>query len=359
MSAVNTEPRELWGKNVVVDLATFPTEEEMASMDALTPHMEHKWFRGSGDHWLHYRKFAPKDTPVKGVVIYQHGIQAHSGIGYTIDDDTKLTNYALLGERLAEHGFALYLCDMRGHGFSEGLRFYVPDYSVNVDDLRNFCQHVVSNEGETKDLPLFLGGDSYGATLCLHVSRYWQDHPDQCPPGYRGSIVTAPAIYGDLPPYPVVFVLRYILKPLIPTRTPFFMPNPVSGDRIWRNYEQLKKDPLFAKTKDINLDGSGRPFRLGTATSLLSALEDVRTKIIPGLKVPFCSCQGTADAAVPLESTVYLDEKSSTPDADKSVNKEEGKFHDLYSEQTRQETVSTILNWINSRLDQPPFHHSN
>merc|ERR1712113_199823 len=182
-------------------------------------------------------------------------------------------------------------------------------------------------------------------------SRRWQDNPDKCPAGFRGFIVTAPAIYGDLPPLPVVLFLRYILKPWFPTRTPFFMPNPVSGDRVWRNYDQLKLDPTFHETKEVKLDGSGRPFRLGTAVSLLNALEDVRETIIPGLNVPFCACHGTDDAAVPITGTIYLDEKSATPDADKCIHKEEGKFHDLYSEQTRHETVSNILSWINSRLD--------
>ena len=357
MSAVNTEARKLWGKDVVIDLETFPTEDIISSIDGLTPHVEHGWFRGSGDYWLHYRKFVPKEEP-KAVVIYQHGIQAHSGIGYTLKDETKVTNYALLAEQLVENGIAVYLLDMRGHGFSEGLRFYVPDYSINVDDFDNFGQFIAADSFKNKDLPLFLGGDSYGATVCLHVSRRWQDNPDKCPAGFRGFIVTAPAIFGDLPPLPVVYFLRYILKPLIPTRTPFFMPNPVSSDRIWRNYEQLKLDPIFNTTIESNLNGSGRPFRLGTATSLLSALEDVRETIIPGLNVPFCASHGTADEAVPITGTVYLDEKSITPDADKIIYKEEGKFHDLYSEQTRHETISNILTWINSRLDKAPLHPS-
>uniref|UniRef100_A0A7S2W3A1 Serine aminopeptidase S33 domain-containing protein n=1 Tax=Eucampia antarctica TaxID=49252 RepID=A0A7S2W3A1_9STRA len=348
-------PCTLWGKDVLIDLKTCLSDEEIAAMDDIMPNMQHGWFKGTDNHWLNYRKFMPPDgQKPKGVLIYQHGIMDHCGVGYKLKDGTT-TNYALLGKSLIEEGFAFYVLDMRGHGFSEGLRHYVPDYSVNVNDFDNFSRFVDSSEFSGQDIPLYLGGHSYGGTICLHVSRMWQNDTSKKPNGYRGSLLVAPAIIGTLPAAPVVFVLRYILAPLIPTRTPFFMPNPVSADRIWNNQE-VTEHPMFLRTKKINFDGSGRPMRLGTAVSLLAALEDVRDKVIPGFKVPFCVCHGTADDATPISGTDLLDEKSNTPASDKSINKEEGKYHDLLSDVDRQETVSILLNWMNSRLDKDPFN---
>lgn len=354
MSAVNEKPVTLWGKDVVIDLNPLLSDEETAAIDDIMPNMQHGWFQGTDNYWLHYRKFSPPDeTKVKGVLIFEHGIQDHNGVGYKLEDGST-TNYALLGKSLIDEGFALYILDMRGHGFSEGLRHYVSDYRHNVDDFDNFACFVDSSEFSGESISLFLGGHSYGGTVCLHVSRIWQDTPSKRPKGYRGNVLIAPAIIGDLPAAPVVFFLRYILKPLIPTRTPFFMPNPVTPDRIWKN-EEVRNHPMFKRTKEINFDGSGRPFRLGTATSLLSALEDLREKAIPGLKVPFCVVHGTVDEATPIAGTELLGEKSATPESDKSINKEEGKLHDLLSDKDRHETIAIILNWMNARVNKEPF----
>lgn len=353
-TAVNDKPITLWGKDVVIDQKTLLSDEEISAIDEIMPNMQHGWFQGTDNYWLHYRKFLPADgKKVKGVLIFEHGIQDHNGVGYKLNDGTT-TNYALLGKSLIDEGFALYVLDMRGHGFSEGLRHYVADYRHNVGDFDDFSCFVDNSEFRGESIPLFLGGHSYGGTVCLHVSRLWQDTPSKRPKGFRGIVLVAPAIIGNQPAAPVVFFLRYILKPLIPTRTPFFMPNPVSPDRIWNN-EEVREHPIFKRNKEINFDGSGKPFRLGTAVSLLNALEDVREIAIPGLKVPFCVVHGTADEATPIVGTDMLDEKSATPVSGKSINKEAGKFHDLLSDTDRHQTISIILDWMNSRVDKDPF----
>ncbi len=67
------------------------------------------------------------------------------------------------------------------------------------------------------------------------------------------------------------------------------------------------------------LEGGGRPYRLGTALHLLMALEEARSKSIPGLKVPFCVVHGTDDFGVPIAGTEYLIETAETPEAERAV----------------------------------------
>lgn len=79
------------------------------------------------------------------------------------------------------------------------MRFYIPEsWKVNRDDLQSFSLFVASQHDP--GTPFFLGGDSYGGCLAIHVGRTFQDSPKDAPSGFRGLCLTAPAIVGDLPP---------------------------------------------------------------------------------------------------------------------------------------------------------------
>jgi len=335
----------LWGKEVELDIPkeTFPTEAELQALEDALPGCEHGWFESNGFQ-LHYRKFMPEGKP-KGVVVYQHGILAQTGNAFVLKNGRKV-NGALMSFALTKAGYALYGLDMLGHGFSEGLRWFVPDWKVNRDDLDNFARFVAF---ENPGIPLMLFGESYGSTTVLHLARKWQDN-ENAPEPFGGIITNAPAIVSDMPPYPIVFTLRYILAPLFPRWVPFFMPNPVSSDRIWRDEEvrDLHNDPRW---HEMGIDGGGRPFRLRTAVSLTNALEVVRDSTIPGLNVPFCAIHGEKDVAVPIEGTNLLEEMAATPPEDRVVYRLKDAYHDLLSDPTAEETMSRIIKFLDERVE--------
>ena len=339
----------LWGKDVELDIdrKVFLTDEEMKAREDMFP-CEHRWFQSpcSGDQ-LHYRFALPPGPPsaIKGVVIFHPGIQDESGRGFVLQNGRKVA-VVLLAEELRQAGYAFYALDARGHGFSEGLRFYVPDWKHNRDDLEAFAQLVAKEQGAST--PLFLMGDSYGGCLVLHVAGLWEDK-QRAPPNYKGIVLTAPAIIGDLPPKPVVWFLRYLMAPLFPTRTPFFMPNPVSADRIWSDTE-VRAAFTDPRTVETAMEGGGRAFRLGTAVNLLQALEVVRENVVPQLTVPFCVCHGKADAAVLVAGTEFLIQQSQTPETDRAVLLQEQAFHDLLSEPTAGETLQFVIKFLDERI---------
>lgn len=350
---------DLWGKEVEIDIPkdVFPSESELKDMEDMLPDAEHGWFKGTTGQWLHYRKYIPKDAPPKAICVYNHGIAAHSGVACKLSSG-RITNYALLSKKLLEKGYALYMMDMVGHGFSEGLRFYIPGakWTTNRDDLDNFARYAVAHH--KPGTPLFIMGESYGGNLALNLCRKWQDSVGDAgarnpPEGFRGLLVIAPAIIGDLPPAPVTFVLRHILAPARPTWVPFFMPNPISPDRIWSD-EEVKKIRLDPRTKEMNVDGSGKPFRLGTAVGMVEALEYAREYSIPGFQVPFCVSHGDKDGGVPIEGSYFLVENCSTEECDRVFQKLEGSFHDLLSEPTAETTMDQFLDWIAERIEKGP-----
>ena len=340
----------LWGTNVDIQIPkeTFPSEADLKLMDEVLCNPTHGFFptiRGK----LHYRYNAPKTPQPKAVVVWQHGIQGYGGKGFIHSDGSRVST-ALLIQSLTDAGMGVYTLDMYGHGFSEGHRFFIPEsnYMNNCTDLIDFTTFV-SKEYQNKgmeNLPLFLAGESYGGTLTIHAAKFFQDHPDKSPSGFRGIGLIAPAIIGDLPSKPVVLLLRYILAPMFAKWQPFFMPNPVSADRIWRDKEAYDHFTAGIDLK-AQLHGGGRPFSLGTAVGLLTALESVR-KIIPELTVPYCVLHGQNDYAVKVSGTEYLQKHAKS--TVKEIHIVDGALHDLLSDPTRHEAVKTLIQWITSRI---------
>jgi len=197
---------------------------------------------------------------------------------------------------------------------------------------------------------LFLSGESYGGCLSVLASRYFQDHPNEAPPNLDASLLVCPAIVCDLPSFPVYQLLRYVLAPLAPRWTPFFMPNTVSADRIWRCEKVVGhySDPERCK---MGLDSIGNPFRLGTAVNLLKAMEEVREKAIPGYDRPFCIVHGDHDVAVPMSGSELLFENSSTPDENKKFSVIESAHHGLLADPKAEEAVKVMVDFVDARMN--------
>lgn len=333
------------GINIEIPQDVFPTKAELDLMDALVPGGEHGWFKSSYQNSrLHYQSWIPTGQ-VKGVVVYCHGVHSNCTKGTIINGQKFSTSLQV--DSFHRIGCAFYTFDCLGHGFSEGTRFLIPDWHVNKQDVINFC-NLVANQ-HSKDIPFFLSGDSYGGCLAIHVARHFQDHPEDGPSNFDSILLTAPAIVGDLPPFPKLQILRYGLAPLFPKWTPFFMPNPISPDRLWRHPDILK-ERSSQRYLEMGLDGSGLPYRLGTAVNLIMALEEVRNKVIPGLTVPFCTVHGTADDGVPMEGSIYLVENCGTPSEQREFHRIEGACHDLLADPLAEEVIGHWIHFVQKRM---------
>ena len=228
--------KSIFGVERAIDIPNdiFPTPDELKRMDEQQgAPFQRGWFdscyKGAK---LHYRKWLPETKP-KAIIVFAHGIQTHGGNGMVLDDGHR-TDSSLRSHEFTKAGYAVYAHDMYAHGFSEGTRWLIPQSWKN--NLADYCTFVnmVAAEHEP-DIPIILMGESYGSCLTIHLARQFQDQPDTGPPNFDSVILCGSAIDADLPPLPVRLVLRRLLAPLFPKWTPFFMPNPVSADRIWRD----------------------------------------------------------------------------------------------------------------------------
>lgn len=336
---------ELWGNNVDIEVPkdVFPNKERQKELDEVFNNPEHGFFEGTHEgKKIYYRKSLPEGAP-KGIIVWQHGIHGQSGFGMKLQDG-RYIDMALRTRLFTKEGFAVYASDQLGHGYSEGTRFLIPNgnWQINRDDLVQFAKLAASEHDGT--IPLFLIGDSYGGCLVLHAARVFQDKPNEAPKGFAGVLLNAPAIIGDLPSPAVVEFLRQLAK-VFPAWRPFFMPHPVSSDRIWKDKEPRE----YYDGGNNGLSLGGAKFCLGTALGLLEGLEAVR-EVILGFKVPFSINHGTEDHSVLMEGSTFLMEKSDTPPEDKVLNKIEGGYHDVYSEAEAEKTMMLEIQWIKEQI---------
>jgi alpha-beta hydrolase superfamily lysophospholipase len=336
-------------REIEIPAAVFPTPDEFENLEQSFTGCEHGWFDSCHEGAkLHYRKWLPKNNKKpKAIVVFMHGIAAHTGIGYKLENGRKI-GITLLADDFQKEDYAFYCFDMYGHGYSEGTRFWIPNkWQTNMEDYIKFANLAASFHDN--DIPLFLMGESYGGTLTIHVAKAFQENPELGPKNFDSIILTAPAIIGDLPPYPVYLILRYILAPYFPKWRPFFMPNVISPERIWKDPEVLAHH-TDKRYVEMGVDGSGIPFRLGTALGLVVALEDSRTTAIPGFTVPYCIVHGTKDYGVPIAGSEFMWNTTETPQEDRAFHRQEGAYHDLMGDPTAEDTVQFIIDWTKKRI---------
>lgn len=338
----------LWGgADLDLEIPTdiFPTDEWLKEQDALFDHPIHGWFSSCYQKKrLHYRKNIPSNGEVKAIVVWHHGICGQSGFGMKIGD--RYSDQALRIRLMAEEGIAVYSFDALGHGFSEGTRFYVPDaqWQVNRDDLVQCC---LMASKDYENVPLFVSGDSYGGCLAFHAAHYLQEHPEERPANFIGCTLNCPALDADLPPKLVEWFLRYGLAPFFPEWTPFFMPHPITAERIWRDPEALA---YFSDNEKMHgLSRGGQPFCLGTALGCLLALKEGQ-ELSHSFRLPFHISHGDEDHGVLLSGSQHLYDNCQTPDGKKSLNVIAGGYHGMFSQTDGKDILAHEIQWMKEMM---------
>jgi len=253
---------------------------------------------------------------------------------------------ALRTRMMNAKGFAVYAHDQLGHGFSEGERFYIPngDFTINRDDLLRFVKLVADEHPD--GTPLFLSGDSYGGCLAFHAAHKLQTEGN-APAGFMGCALNCPAFDGDFPAWPVVLALRYILKPLFPRWTPFFMPHPITPERVWKEPEP--RAFYTDQSENHGLVKGGKPFCLGTAEGLIRAIQSAQ-ELFPSFCQPFHINHGSVDYGVPISGSEQLFKQSKTPPNKKELNIVDDGYHGLFSQLDAKDTFQHEIVWIEKMI---------
>ena len=273
--------------------------------------MKQETFEGKDGLKIFFRCWRP-DTPPRGVVVINHGFNAHSG------------QYAWAAEQLTTHGLAVYALDMRGRGKSEGERFYVQHIDDYVGDLHQMVRLAKARE---PGLPVFLLGHSAGGVVsCIYALDHQseltglicEDFAHEVPqPDFALSLLKAVA---RIAPHAGVVKLKNKL----------FSRDPSVVD-------EMNNDPLIANEK--------QPAQ--TMAALIDADRRLRREF-GQIHLPLLIMHGEEDGVTkPSGSKFFFDHAGST---DKTLKFYEGGYHDLLHDIDKQVVLSDIEGWIDRRV---------
>jgi acylglycerol lipase len=295
-------------------------------------------FKGAEGVELYEQGWRPSGK-ARAVVVFLHGLKDHS------------SRYRELGIQLAHRGIAVYAIDLRGHGYSEGVRDHIDSLDNAVEDLNTLIGRAHERQ---PGVPLFLAGQGFGAAL----AAVWSVRHPGPPPVDPNLPNVAPDPKAPPPKRPLVTGL-ILSSPLLRgevkggerlgTRAAAtFAPQTHSLDfnlADWTSdpsaVAELKSDPLIYEGQ----------VTASTARELLRASDELQTNAA-GLTTPVLVMFGGADKIASVEVGKAFEEKLGAPD--KSLQVYDGLYHDLFHEKDRKQVVDGMLTWLNTHANLPP-----
>jgi alpha-beta hydrolase superfamily lysophospholipase len=237
--------------------------------------------------------------------------------------------------RLVKAGFAVYGIDYEGHGKSDGLSAYVPNFDHLVDDVSTHYTSICEKE-ENKGKMRFLLGESMGGAVLLLLHR-------KKPQFWDGAVLVAPMckIAEEMKPSPLVISILAKLSGVIPSWK--IIPGQDIIETAFKQPEirkQVRENPYCYK---------GRP-RLKTAYELLRVSTDLE-KRLNEVSLPFIVLHGEDDKVTDKAVSRQLYEVASS--SDKTFKLYPGMWHGLLYGETPEniETVfADIIGWLDKKV---------
>jgi acylglycerol lipase len=268
-------------------------------------------FDGYGLVRIFEQWWRPAKGPVRASLVLVHGLDDHS------------TRYAELGNRLAEHGYAVHAFDLRGHGSSGGRRVYVESFNEYVEDLQSFVDSVRAREGGR---PVFVLGHDLGGTIAL-------EYVLEKKPQLAGLVVSGPLLQVDISGF------RQLVTKAAGTVLPLLATMSIDVDHFSQDPEVVracKEDPL--------IDHGNGPVR--TAREILNAMSSISARE-EEVGLPVLILHGGADAVAAAEASRALFTRAGSKD--KTLRVYDGMFHDLWREPAREQVLEDLAAWLDAR----------
>ena len=273
-------------------------------------------FLHSADHLrLFWQRFTPSVGKAKATVLVLHGAGDHSG------------RYAGITAALVRAGFQVALLDLRGHGQSDGRRWYVDGFADYLHDLDAFVAKL-SQDGIAGE-QLFVVGHSQGGL----ISALWAI-------GHRGLlsglVLSSPWFRLATPPPAAKLLAARAIGRLVP-----WLPIPAGLDS-----SQLTSDPDLQRWTDhdplYGRKATPRWFE-EAARAQLEALRRAQE-----LATPLLVLAGGADpvADVGAERAFY----DAVTVSDKKLVIYEGFRHEIFNEVRREEPIGAAVAWLSQHV---------
>lgn len=269
-------------------------------------------FNGPGGISLYEHWWRPRGEHHANVVLV-HGLKDHGA------------RYDHVGEWLAGRGYATHAIDLRGHGKSEGERFFVEAFDEYVDDLDAFVTRVLEKE---PGKPLFLLGHSMGgavATLFVLLRK----------PDLKGLVLSAPALEPTENVSPVLIRLSGIISRFFP-RAPVTKVDVKALSHLPEVIEAARRDPL----------SNDRPAPARTGYEILRAMQRIRERA-KEITLPLMVMHGTEDHLTSPQGSERLFELAGSEDKELKLYK--GLYHEILNESEQERVLEDITRWLDNQ----------
>ncbi|KAL8460392.1 hypothetical protein ACS0TY_031288 [Phlomoides rotata] len=260
-------------------------------------------------------------TPPRGIICMVHGYG--NDVSWTFQGTPIF---------LAQNGFSCFALDLQGHGHSQGLKAYVPNVDLVVDDCLSFFTSVLTQH---PNFPRFLFGESMGGAICLLIHF---KNPDL----FKGAILIAPMCRISekvRPKWPIPQILMAVAR-FAPTLA--IVP---TADLMDKSVKVPEKKVIASMNP---MRYSGKP-RLGTVVELLRVTDYVSSKL-SDVGFSFIVMHGSADVVTDPEVSRELYQVAKS--GDKSLKIYDGMMHSLLFGETDENVGIVrrdILEWLNHR----------
>ncbi len=258
------------------------------------------------------------ESPV-GTLLLIHGLAEHSG------------RYAATAKFLAHAGWAVYACDLRGHGLSpDGHRpgrvhvNHFGDYALDVAAL------LARAKSQYPNLPRVILGHSMGGLIAL---CYALEHADEL----SGAVISSPAL-GTHPDFQPPLFLKLAVKVLSRLAPRTFFKSDLDVTAISRDPDVVRayvSDPLVSEKV------SARWY-----DSMMKAMTSVHQQA-PTLRVPLLLMQSGDDRLVDPAAAGRWAESAPGDLVDLVVW--DGLYHEMLNEPEKDRVRSRISEWLRLR----------
>jgi alpha-beta hydrolase superfamily lysophospholipase len=259
---------------------------------------------------IYWQSWLP-DRPPRAAAVIVHGLGEHSD------------RYDHVARALNEDGIAVYACDHRGHGRSQGPRELV-EVALVVSDVD---QLVALAAQALPGLPVFMLGHSFGGMIAVQYALAHQAR-------LAGLILSGALASVDASP-----ALRRIghLVAAVAPRAPL----------IALDAELVSRDPtVVAAYRADPLVHHGRiPAR--TAAQIADTT-DAFAQRAAAITLPALILYGTADGLCSPAGSVMLAEEFGSEDV--TIRAYEGLYHEILNEPERETVIADLRAWLAERL---------
>ena len=254
-----------------------------------------------------------RDT--RAVLAVVHGYGEHGG------------RYRELAVRLTEHGLAVHVCDLRGHGRSSGRRGYVSRFSDYLDDT---AVHLDIVRREDPGLPVFVLGHSLGGLI---ASSFVEQRRGQ---DLSGLVLSAPFLRLAIPVSPLKVLAARAASVVAPTMD---VGNPLDPARL--SHDQA----VVSACRTDPLNHNAAPARW--AAEILNA-QRATLAAAGRISLPLLVMYGDADPVADPAGARELCAAASS--RDKTERSYSGFYHEIFNETGREAPIADLLAWLDGHV---------